>query len=248
MLRAYHRAGNIYIEVSDDGKGLDRDVILEKAISKGLCKPDARLADEEIFRFIFLPGFSTAKVVTDVSGRGVGMDVVRRNIEALRGSVEIASVKGTGTTFTIRLPLTLAIVDGMIVRAGKDNYIVPTLTIIESLRPSEEQVDTVMQKCAIVKVRGEFIPLVHLESLFSKNGNGNTHVDYLQGVVMIVEDMLGKKVGLHLDEILGQQQVVIKSLGEGVGDVPGVTGGAIMSDGNVSLILDIGGILKMAQG
>jgi two-component system chemotaxis sensor kinase CheA len=247
-LRAYHRAGNIYIEVADDGKGLDRDVILEKAISKGLCKPDARLTDEEIFRFIFLPGFSTAKVVTDVSGRGVGMDVVRRNIEALRGSCEISSTKGKGTTFTIRLPLTLAIVDGMIVRAGADNYIIPTLTIIESLRPSAEQVDTVMHHGAMVKVRGELIPLVHLESLFSKNGNGKTAVDYLSGVVMIVEDMLGKKIGLHLDEIVGQQQVVIKSLGDGVGEVPGVTGGAIMSDGNVSLILDVGGIVKLAQG
>jgi two-component system chemotaxis sensor kinase CheA len=247
-LRAYHRAGNIFIEVADDGKGLDRDTILEKAIGKGLCKPDARLTDDEIFRFIFLPGFSTAKVVTDVSGRGVGMDVVRRNIEMLRGSVEIASVKGKGTTFTIRLPLTLAIVDGMIVRASAENYIIPTLTIIESLRPSADQVDTVMQKGAIVKVRGELIPLVHLASLFSKNGNGKTHVDYLSGVIMIVEDMLGKKIGLHLDEIVGQQQVVIKSLGEGVGEVPGITGGAIMSDGTVSLILDIGGIVKLAQG
>jgi two-component system chemotaxis sensor kinase CheA len=245
-LRAYHRAGNIYIEVSDDGKGLDRDAILEKAISKGLCKPDARLTDDEVFRFIFLPGFSTAKVVTDVSGRGVGMDVVRRNIEALRGSCEISSAVGKGTTFTIRLPLTLAIVDGMIVRAGTDNYIIPTLTIIESLRPTADQVDTIMQKGAIVKVRGELIPLIHLASLFSKNGNG--HVDYQSGVVMIVEDMLGKKIGLHLDEIVGQQQVVIKSLGDGVGEVPGVTGGAIMSDGNVSLILDVGGIVKLAQG
>jgi two-component system, chemotaxis family, sensor kinase CheA len=247
-LKAYHRAGNIYIELSDDGKGLDRTAIFEKAVSKNLCKAEARLTDEEIFRFIFLPGFSTAKVVTDVSGRGVGMDVVRRNIEALRGSCEIASTVGKGTTFTIRLPLTLAIVDGMIVRAGAENYIIPTLAIIESLRPSPGQVEKVMQRGAIVKVRSDLIPLVHLESLFSKNGNGKAPVDYMTGVVMIVEDMLGKKVGLHLDEIVGQQQVVIKSLGEGVGDVPGVTGGAIMNNGNVSLILDVGGIVKLAQG
>jgi two-component system chemotaxis sensor kinase CheA len=247
-LRAYHRAGNIYIELSDDGRGLDRDAIYKKAISKGLCKADERLSDEETFRFIFLPGFSTAKVVTDVSGRGVGMDVVRRNIEGLRGSVEIASSAGKGTTFTIRLPLTLAIVDGMIVRAGAENYIIPTLAIIESLRPAENQIETVMQKGAIVRVRGDLIPLVHLESLFSKNGNGKSRVDYMTGIVMIVEDMLGKKLGLHLDEIVGQQQVVIKSLGEGMGDVPGVTGGAIMSDGNVSLILDVGGIVKLVQG
>jgi two-component system chemotaxis sensor kinase CheA len=245
-LKAYHRAGNIYIEVCDDGKGLDRDAIIAKAVSKGLCKPDERLSDEEAFRFIFLPGFSTAKVVTDVSGRGVGMDVVRRNIEALRGSCEISSTRGKGTVFTIRLPLTLAIVDGMIVRAGDENYIIPTLAIIESLRPASGQVETVMHKGAVVKVRGDLIPLVHLQSLFSKNGKGN--VDYMTGVIMIVENMLGKKLGLHLDEIVGQQQVVIKSLGEGVGEVQGVTGGAIMSDGTVSLILDIGGIVKLANG
>ena len=187
-------------------------------------------------------------MVTDVSGRGVGMDVVRRNIEALRGSCEIASVAGKGTTFTIRLPLTLAIVDGMIVKAGNENYIIPTLAIIESMRPAPGQVETVMRRNAIVKVRDDLIPLVHLESLFSKNGNGRKPVDYMTGVIMIVEDMLGKKVGLHLDEIVGQQQVVIKSLGVGVGDVPGVTGGAIMNNGNVSLILDVGGIVKLAQG
>ena len=161
-LKAYHRAGNIYIEVSDDGKGLDRDAILAKAMAKGLCRPEQRLTDAEIFGFIFLPGFSTAKVVTDVSGRGVGMDVVRRNIEALRGSCEIASVAGKGTTFTIRLPLTLAIVDGMIVKAGNENYIIPTLAIIESMRPAPGQVETVMRRNAIVKVRDDLIPLVHL--------------------------------------------------------------------------------------
>ena len=243
-LKAYHRAGSIFIEVSDDGRGLDRTAIFQKAVSKNLCKADARLTDEEIFRFIFLPGFSTSKVVTDVSGRGVGMDVVRRNIEALRGSCEIHSVHGKGTTFTIRFPLTLAIVDGMIIRAGVENYIVPTLAIIESLRPSADQIDTVMGEGAIIKVRGELIPLVHLASVFSNNGGEK--VDFLSGVIMIVEDMLGKKIGLHLDEIVGQQQVVIKSLGDSMGDVPGVTGAAIMSDGNVSLILDIGGIVKIA--
>jgi two-component system chemotaxis sensor kinase CheA len=243
LLRAYHRAGSIFIEVSDDGRGLNREAIMAKAVSRGLAKAEERLTDQEIFQFIFLPGFSTAKTVTDVSGRGVGMDVVKRNIEALRGSIEITSVWGTGTTFTIRLPLTLAIVDGMIVRAGSATYILPTLAIVESIKPRPEQVTTVMNRGRSINLRGELITLVHLETVLGHNGQP---WDAQSGVVMIVEDMLGKKVGLHVDEIVGQQQVVIKSLGSGIGDVPGVTGGAIMSDGNVSLILDVAGIVRMA--
>ncbi len=246
-LRAYHRAGNIYIEVSDDGRGLDRAAILRKAIEKGLCKPEERLTDDAVYRFIFLPGFSTAKQVTDISGRGVGMDVVLRNIEALRGSVEIASTPGKGTTFSIRLPLTLAIVDGMIVRAGGEQYIVPTLSIVESLRPAQGQIERVMQRGAMVKVRKDLIPLISLESLFGRNPLSKTEAS-LDGVVMIVEDMLGKKIGLHLDDIVGKQQVVIKSLGEEMGEIAGIAGGAIMSDGSVSLILDVGDIVKLAQG
>ncbi len=246
-LRAYHRAGNIYIEVSDDGRGLDRAAILRKAVEKGLCKPEERLTDDAVYRFIFLPGFSTAKQVTDISGRGVGMDVVLRNIEALRGSVEIVSTPGKGTTFSIRLPLTLAIVDGMIVRAAGEQYIVPTLAIVESLRPAEGQIERVMQRGAMIKVRRDLIPLINLESLFGRNTPSQTDAAG-DGVVMIVEDMLGKKIGLHLDDIVGQQQVVIKSLGEEMGEIAGIAGGAIMSDGSVSLILDVGGIVKLAQG
>lgn len=246
-LRAYHRAGNIYIEVADDGRGLDREAILAKAVERGLCKADVRLTDSEIFGFIFLPGFSTAKQVTDVSGRGVGMDVVRRNIDALRGSVEIVSTMGRGTTFSIRLPLTLAIVDGMIVAAGKEEYIIPTLAILESLKPGEHQIETVMGKGQLIRLRTDLIPLVNLAALFGGTRYAPA-ADGKDGVVMIVEDMLGKKIGLHLDEIIGQQQVVIKSLGEELGEIPGVTGGAIMNDGGVSLILDIGGIVKLAHG
>jgi two-component system chemotaxis sensor kinase CheA len=242
-LRAFHRAGSIFIEVMDDGRGLDRDAIFKKAASKGLCKEDAGLSDLEIFQFIFLPGFSTAKVVTDVSGRGVGMDVVRRNIEALRGSCEISSIWGKGTTFSIRLPLTLAIVDGMVVRSGTDKYIIPTLAILESLKPSTEQIQTVLGRGKMLSVRGELITMVHLGALLRR---ANEVWDVTKGIVMIVEDMLGKKIGVFLDEIIGQQQVVIKSLGDGMGDIPGVTGGAIMSDGTVSLILDVGGIVKLA--
>lgn len=242
-LRAYHRAGNIIIEIMDDGRGLDREAIYQKALSKGLCNPEDHLSDQELYQFIFLPGFSTAKKITDVSGRGVGMDVVKRNVEALHGSVEIMSIPGKGTTFNIRLPLTLAIVDGMIVRSGKDSYIIPTLAILKSLQSSVEKIEPVLGRGKMVKVRGELISVVHLASLFNANG----HVwEHTSGVVMIVEDMLGKKIGLHVDEIVGQQQVVVKSLGNGIGDIPGITGGAIMSDGTVSLIIDIGGIVKMA--
>jgi two-component system chemotaxis sensor kinase CheA len=163
-LKAYHRAGSIYIEVSDDGRGLDKEAIFAKAISKGLCTADSHLTDQEICQFIFAPGFSTAKQVTDVSGRGVGMDVVRRNVELLRGTVETASTPGQGTTFTIRLPLTLAIVDGMVVRASDESYIIPTLAITESLKPTREQINTVLNKNTMIKVRGELIPIVHLGS------------------------------------------------------------------------------------
>ena len=245
ILRAYHKAGNIYIEVVDDGKGLDKDAIFSKAVAKGLCKKTDNLSEQEIFAFIFLPGFSTAKVITDVSGRGVGMDVVRRNIEALRGSVEIQSQQGAGTTFTIRLPLTLAIVDGMIVRSKGDTYIIPTLSIVESIRPTAQQRMSVLKRGEMINVRGELIPLVNLARIFDKT---NGHYGAAEGVVMIVEDMIGKKIGLEIDEIMGQQQVVIKNLGVGIGDVPGISGGAIMSDGHVSLILDIGGIAKMMDG
>jgi two-component system, chemotaxis family, sensor kinase CheA len=245
ILKAYHKAGSIYIEVRDDGKGLDKDAIMAKAVSKELCKPDAVLSDQEIFAFIFLPGFSTAKVVTDVSGRGVGMDVVKRNIEALRGTVEIQSEKNIGTAFIIRLPLTLAIVDGMIIRAAGESYIVPTLSIVESLIPADDQRKTVFDKGKMINVRGELIPLVSLVDIFDKQNNA----DYCkETVIMIVEDMLGKKIGLQINEILGQQQVVIKNLGDGIGDVPGISGGAIMTDGHVSLILDIDGISRMVEG
>jgi two-component system chemotaxis sensor kinase CheA len=242
-LKAFHRAGSIFIEVMDDGKGLDKEAIYNKAVSKGLCKDGANLSDQEIFQFIFLPGFSTAKVVTDVSGRGVGMDVVRRNIEALRGSCEISSTPGKGTTFSIRLPLTLAIVDGMVVRASNDKYIIPTLAILESLKATADQVKTVLGRGRMISVRGELIILVHLAALLNR---GKPEWDLANGIVMIVEDMMGKKIGLFLNEIVGQQQVVIKSLGDRMHDIPGVTGGAIMSDGTVSLILDVGGIVKLS--
>jgi two-component system chemotaxis sensor kinase CheA len=244
-LRAFHKAGSIYIEIEDDGKGLDKDAIVKKAVANGLCKQDDKRSDQEIYQYIFNPGFSTAKSVSDVSGRGVGMDVVKRNIESLRGSVEIKSEKGVGSTFSIRLPLTLAIIDGMIVKAGKESYIVPTLSIIRSLRPKQSQISSVLNKGEVIDVRGELIRFTRLHDLFNIPHNGASSNE--DGIAMIVEDMLGRRVALLVDDIVDQQQVVIKSLGDGIGDVPGIAGGAIMSDGNVSLILDIGGLLKMAE-
>ncbi len=243
-LRAYHKAGNVFIEIQDDGKGLDRDVIYEKAVSKGMCKPNDKLADSEIYQFIFLPGFSTAKVITDVSGRGVGMDVVKRNIEALRGSVEMSSERGKGTTFTLRLPLTLAIIDGMVVKVDSETCIIPTLSIIETISTSSEHIVSVLEKGEMIKVRGNLIPLLHLSSIFNHHSKLNGKAK----VTLIIEDMLGRKAGLLVDEIIGQQQVVIKNLGNGLGEVPGISGGAIMSDGTVSLIIDISNIVRTAFG
>jgi two-component system chemotaxis sensor kinase CheA len=244
-LRAYHKAGNVFIEISDDGRGLDREKILAKARQVGIHTGDDSLADEEVFRYIFMPGFSTASKVTDVSGRGVGMDVVKKNIEALRGAVDITSQPGNGTTFTIRLPLTLAIISGMVVRIDGERYILPSLAIIESVNPRPGQVERMAARGEIIKVRGELLRMVRLKQLFFGTGGNDSPED---GIAVIVEDVMGRRCALLIDEILDQQQVVIKSLGEGMGTMRGLAGGAIMNDGSVSLILDVGGILRMADG
>lgn len=244
-LRAYHKAGNVVIEIEDDGKGLDKEAIWQKALEKGLVRSDAKCSDNDIYNFIFMPGFSTAKQVTDVSGRGVGMDVVRRNIQALRGSIEIRTERGKGTVFTIRLPLTLAIINGMVVRIAKERYIIPTLSIVDSLRPTPEQIQSITAKGEMLNVRGDLMQFVRLSKLLGSTKGVVT--EFCDGIALVVEDMLGKKIGLFVDEILGQQQVVIKSLGDGLGDVDGVTGGAIMNDGSVSLILDVAELVRMAQ-
>ena len=244
-LRAYHKAGSVFIEIEDDGKGLDRDAILRKAVSAGKAKADQSYSDAEVYQMVFLPGLSTAKTVTDVSGRGVGMDVVKKNIEALRGTVEIRSEKGIGSSFVIRLPLTLAIIQGMVVRSGRERYIVPTLSILTTVRPDEGSVHTVVGKGEVLNLRGDIVRLVRLGGIFSvatENDGSDT-----QGVVIVVEDAFGKKIGIVVDEILEQQQVVIKNIGGGMGQVPGITGGAVMSDGSVSLILDVGAVVKIAS-
>lgn len=243
-LRAYHKAGNVCIEIEDDGRGLDKEKIRNKAVERGLCKATDTFNDQEIYQFIFMPGFSTAAVVTDISGRGVGMDVVQRNISALRGAIDIQSEQGKGTLFTIRLPLTLAIINGMIIRLNQERYIVPTLSILESILPEKNQIESIVGKGEILKVRGDLVRLIRLEELFF-GSNGHAHGNR-EGIALLVEDAMGRKVALFVDEIIDQQQVVIKNLGEGLGEIPGVSGGAIMSDGTISLILDVAGIVRVA--
>lgn len=243
QLRAFHKAGHVVIEIEDDGKGLDRDRILQKAIDNGVVSPEQDLSDEEIYRLVFHAGLSTAKQVTDISGRGVGMDVVKKNIEELQGRVDICSRPGEGTVFTICLPLTLAIIDGQIVKVGSERYIIPINSIVNSFRPQPEQVSSVNGTGEVIHMRGELMPLVRLHKIFGVTPTAQCPEDAL---LMIVEAD-ASRCCLLVDELLGQQQVVIKNLGVGLGTVPGVSGGAIMGDGLVSLILDVPGLVDLAQ-
>ncbi|MGC3957491.1 MAG: chemotaxis protein CheA [Verrucomicrobiota bacterium] len=243
MLRACHRAGNVVIEIADDGKGLPKDKILKKAREAGIVGENEELTESEIFKLIFHAGLSTAEKVTDVSGRGVGMDVVRKNIEALRGRIDIASIPGQGTTFTIRLPLTLAVIDGLIVNVGDHRYIVPLTSVDQSVQPKPEQISTVQQRGEMVMIRGRLLPLVRLYKLF---GCKPRNEDPTKALVVIVQDN-DRQCCLMVDDLVGQQQVVIKSLGESLGAVRGVSGGAILGDGNVSLILDVPGVIDLAS-
>jgi two-component system chemotaxis sensor kinase CheA len=242
-LRAFHQAGNIVIEIEDDGKGLNKERILKKAIESGIVDVNQQLTDDEIYKLIFHAGLSTAEKVTSISGRGVGMDVVKKNVESLRGKIDISTTLGKGTIFTIRLPLTLAIIDGQIIRIGSERYIVPINAIENTLKPDKANISSVQNKGEMVMVRGQLIPMIRLYKLF--NVTPITE-DPTKGLVVIVEEE-GKKCCLLVDELLGQQQIVIKSLGDGMGRVQGVSGGAIMGDGMVSLILDIPGIMALAQ-
>jgi two-component system chemotaxis sensor kinase CheA len=239
-LRAYHKGGSIYIEVADDGRGLDRARILAKAREKGLVSPEAELSERETFNIIFMPGFSTAEKITDVSGRGVGMDVVRRNIEALRGQVEIRSEPGRGSTFVMRLPLTLAIIDGMVVRVRTERYIIPTLSIVRTVAADGGNVESVLGRGEMLKLQGRLLPLFRLAELFAAPGDE-------RGRLAVVVDDDGRQAALAVDELLGQQQIVIKSLGEALRGQPGLSGGAVMPDGTVGLILDVGGLVRLAH-
>ena len=241
-LAAYHSAGNVVVEIQDDGKGLDRDVILNKAMQNGLVSEGAALSDRDIFNLVFEPGFSTAAEVTDVSGRGVGMDVVRKNIESLRGQVEIHSVKGVGSTFKMSLPLTLAIIDGMVVKVGCETYVIPTVSIIKSIKPEPQDISTVYGRGEMISMQGKLIPLVRLVDLYGLEGD---IVDDEHMLVVIVEDE-HHKAGLVIHELVGRQQVVIKTLGETMRHIPGISGSAIMPNGRVGLILDVGSLMRYA--
>jgi two-component system chemotaxis sensor kinase CheA len=240
-LKAYHKGGGICIEIQDDGRGLDEQVLLNKAIERGVIQEGDQLSQQEIFQLIFAPGFSTAKQVTDVSGRGVGMDVVKRNIEALRGKIEIQSEKGKGSTFTIRLPLTLAIIEGMVVRLSTERYIIPTLSIVRMLQPGEIHIKSIMQNGQALLIDNELIPLARLDRLFEVPGAVQ---DPTQATVVIVENS-ERKMAILTDELIGQQQIVIKSLGATMRGLPGIAGGAIMSDGRVGLVVDISGLMTL---
>lgn len=243
VLTAFHKGGNIYVEIRDDGRGLNRGAIQSKALEKGLIRDGHQLSDSEIYNLILLPGFSTARKVTDVSGRGVGMDVVKRTIDDLRGNIDITSKPGNGTTISLRLPLTLAIIDGMLVRIGDERYIIPTLSIIESIRPRVQDITTVVNKGEMVTIRDRLIPLFRLADLFHIKGTPQKIED---SIVIVVEDS-GRMTGIMVDELLGQQSTVIKSLGALKGLI-GISGGSIMTDGSVGIILDISGIVKLATG
>ncbi len=242
-LRASHQAGQIVIEVSDDGRGLDRRRILERAISRGLLAPTANPSDQEIFHMIFQPGFSTAEKVTDVSGRGVGMDVVRKQVEKLRGRIDIESRPGKGSVFLLKLPLTLAIIEGLVVMAGGERYIVPIFAVREMFKPAAETIFTVEGKGEMAMVRQRLVPVSRLAR---KLGLPETGKDATDGL-MIVGESEGREFCLLVDEMIGKQEVVIKTLGPAFSHVRGISGGAILGDGRVGLILDVGVLLNAGR-
>ena len=242
FLSASHQGGNIIIEVSDDGGGLNRERILAKAEQNGLPVSET-MSDAEVWQLIFAPGFSTAEVVTDVSGRGVGMDVVKRNITAMGGVVDIRSAKGFGTTISISLPLTLAILDGMSIRVGEEVYILPLGFVIESLQPVADDVKEISGKGRVIKVRGEYLPLVPLYQMFDITPR---FTDPTQGIVVIIETD-GRKAGLFIDDLVGQQQVVVKNLESNYRKVAGISGATILGDGGVSLILDVAALIRSSR-
>ncbi|MBI5194284.1 MAG: chemotaxis protein CheA [Nitrospirae bacterium] len=239
-LNAFHRGGNIVIEIKDDGKGLNRERIIEKAIERGLINDPTDVSEQQIYQLIFYPGFSTAEKVTDISGRGVGMDVVRKNIDKLRGRIDIQSKEDQGTTISITLPLTLAIIDGMVVQTGIERYIIPTLSIEESLRPKKEEIITVQEKGELCNLRGALLPILRLNNLYNKKDDHKNPCDAL----LVVVENDGMRACILVDELIGQQQVVIKTLGDTFKNVRGIAGGAILGDGKVGLILDVRGLIE----
>jgi|LGVE01.1.fsa_nt_gb two-component system chemotaxis sensor kinase CheA len=243
QLKAYHRGGSIVIEISDDGKGLDKDKILKKAIDNGVINSSQGLSDQEIYKLIFHPGLSTAKKVTDVSGRGVGMDVVKQAVEKLRGKIEINSVYGKGSSIRTFFPLTMAIIDGITVRVGKEKYIIPTGAIRQLLRPLQESYNNVVGKGEMINVMGDLMPLVRLHKFFKIECE---HENPWEAIVALVESEDRSKC-IMVDEIIGEEEVVIKSLGESLKDIKGISSGAILGDGNVGLILDPESLFELSE-
>ena len=243
-LSAQHRSGRIVIEITDDGRGINRPKVLSKAIEKGLVQPGASLSDEEIDNLIFLPGFSTADQVSNLSGRGVGMDVVVRNITSLGGRIGVYSTPGEGSRFVLSLPLTLAVLDGMVISVGEERFVLPLTNIVESLRPKAADLHGLVGKCDVMMARGEYVRLVYLHHLFGIPG---AVADPTRALVVLVETEDGSRLGLVVDEVLGQQQVVIKSLEANFRRLDGVAAATILGDGRVALILDVAGLREMSR-
>ncbi|MNQ72038.1 Chemotaxis protein CheA [compost metagenome] len=242
-LGAFHQGGSIVVEISDDGRGLSRERILAKAREKNLAVHDG-MSDAEVWQLIFMPGFSTAEVVTDLSGRGVGMDVVKRNIQAMGGRIDIDSAAGLGTRISIRLPLTLAILDGLIVAVAQTHYVIPLTYIVESLQPKAADIRSLGgEEGAVIRVRGEYLPLISLHDLL---GETTPPLPPEQSIVVILEAD-GRHFALQVDDLVGQQQVVIKSLEQNFRRIDGIAGATIMGDGSVALILDVDALPGLAQ-
>ena len=242
-LDATHRGGNISVEVSDDGSGIDKERILAKARARGMVGPNESLSDAEVYELIFQPGFSTVEKATDLSGRGVGMDVVRRNVKSLGGKIEVRSDPGRGARFTITLPLTLAIVDGQSVAVGRETYIVPLISIVESMQLHAGSVSRLGARGEVFSFRGEYLPIIRLHELFAVEPRARA----LQDGLVVVAEGDGRRVGLFVDDLLGQQQVVIKSLETNYGHIEGISGATILGDGSVALILDVPGLIRAAE-
>jgi len=243
-LAAEHRGGRIVIEVSDDGAGINPERVLKKARDRGLVSGDASLTEDEINNLIFLPGFSTAESVSDISGRGVGMDVVRRNIQDLGGRINVKSERGRGMTIQLALPLTLAVMDGMVIRVGRETYVMPMSSIVECLRPPASDIHSLLGTSGMLQLRGNLVPLVHLCQLLDIAG---TNAASEERVVIISDAGDGARFGIVVDELCGHQQVVVKSIEESYGSVPGIAGATILGNGRVAFILDVEKLSDLAS-
>ncbi|MDP3290405.1 MAG: chemotaxis protein CheA [Sulfuricurvum sp.] len=243
-LRAYHKSGSIVISVSDDGRGINKAKVLQKAIERGIITGDENLTDSQIFGLIMQPGFSTADTISDLSGRGVGLDVVKTSIEKLRGKIEIESKEGEGTTISMVLPLTLAIIDGMLVEAAGEIYIIPTLSVVESFRPEQEIVHALKEKGEFVSLRGQHLPIIRLSDVFSLKAE---RIEPWEGILVCVETEAGR-IAIMVDELVGRQQVVIKPLGKSLAKLKEISGGAILGSGDIALILNVDALRPVIEG